>query len=122
MPRPLEKLVDELRVQAERYGRDSARVDGETVLSRIAVQIEEAWNAWWMEPITIAQAAREGRYSEDHLRELVRQGQIPDNRSDGSHGEIRFPRHYCPRKPPQGPAIRSVGEELAETLIRGRKR
>ena len=122
MPLQLCNLVTELRSDAERCGRDRARVDGKAVFSRIATDIEAAWREWWLEPITIARAAHESGYSEDHLRDLVRQRRIPDNRPQGSRGEIRFPRHYCPRKPPEGPAIRCVGEELAETIIRGRKR
>lgn len=66
---------------------------------RHAAQVEVALRAHEREELTVQEAALESGYSVKRLRELVREGKIPDHRSPGSKGEIRIRRCDLPRKP-----------------------
>ena len=60
--------------------------------------MEAAQRAWERQEMTIAEAAEWSRYSEDHLRELVRDGRLPDQRPPGSQGRIQVRRCDLPLK------------------------
>lgn len=79
----------------ERHGHERSAAQ----LHRRAEELETAWRRWWAEELTIAEAAEWTGYSQERLRELVREGTIPDNRPRGSQGEIRVRRCDLPRKP-----------------------
>jgi hypothetical protein len=88
------------------------------VLERIATEIESAWSAYWMEQLTVAEAAVESGYSPDYLRELVRDGSIPDRRPPGDCGRIRIQRRHLPRK--CGPVDDEGIDEFTERLLGAR--
>ncbi len=86
-----------------------------------AEELEAAWRAWELEELTIAQAAAESGYSEDHLRELVREEKIPARRRNGSQGEILIRRCDSPRKPGAQRQTLGVVEDRASQLLAVRR-
>lgn len=114
---PLERRATEWREDAERlrrYGCDRLA----DACERHADQLEDAFAEYWREELTVAEAAEETGYSEDWLREMVREGRIPDNRPPGSQGPIRIERRALPRKPsgtesPDLDVVDAMAEELA---------
>lgn len=112
-------LAEKWRSDADllrRYGDER----GATVCELHAGGLEVAWREWELEELSVAQAAAESGYSEDHLRQLVRDGKLPDNRPPGSQGEIRIPRRDLPRKPPGQRRTVSAVEDMAATLLGAR--
>ena len=67
--------------------------------ARHAEELEAAWQEWQGEELTIAQASNESGYSAERLREMVRDGRLPDLRPEGSQGPIRIRRCDMPRRP-----------------------
>jgi len=88
-------LVSRWREQAAAYERDGQ--PGAKLLRRVADELENMWSDWYIEPLTIAQAARESGYTEDYLRDLVRDGTLHAVRF-ADRGPIRIRRCDCPRK------------------------
>ena len=84
------------------YGADSAAATCETVANDLQAQFAE----WWTTAIPIREAAEASGYSEDHLRELAREGRI------GSDGGIR--RCDLPRRPNRTPA--SAVDDLVQAV------
>lgn len=62
------------------------------------------------EELTIADAADESGYSEDHLRRLVREGTLPNA---GENGAPRIRRRNLPRKPD----ARAGGDDAVHELL-----
>ena len=85
-------------------------------LDTCAAELEAAIHSWETQELTIREAAVESGYSEDHLRQLVRTGQI---RGAGSDGHVRVRRGDLPRRPraarPKGDL--EVVAELAAELM-----
>ena len=107
-------VADRWRSEADAYERDG--VPGHAaLLRRVAGELTAAWQEWCAEELDTAQAAAESGYSETRLRELVREGSIPDNRPPGSCGPILIRRSDLPRKP-GAPALSPV-EDLAEEIL-----
>jgi hypothetical protein len=93
---PATNLVAQWREQAQAYECDGQ--PGAKLLRRVAAELEQTWSQWWTEPLPISRAAAESGYSQDHLRELVRNGTVhPVLFAD--RGPIRIRRCDCPRKP-----------------------
>ena len=115
--RPFRELADHWLEEADRYAADGAIVPADRLLKRVAGELTAAWPDWQTEQLDTAQAARESGYSEARLRELVREGAIPDNRPPGSHGPILIRRSDLPRKP-GAPALSPV-DDLAERILSG---
>ena len=103
--------------EADRYAADGAMVRAEKLLQRVACELTAAWQDWQTEQLDTSQAATESGYSEARLRELVREGAIPDSRPPGSQGPIRIRRCDLPRKP-GAPALSAV-DDLAERILMG---
>jgi hypothetical protein len=83
------------------------------VLESVAEDFDRRLVEWENQELTVAEAAAESGYSEEHLRELVRAGRLPDNRPPGSEGRILIRRCDLPRKPTSsGPTEDIVGELL----------
>ena len=114
---PLRDLPGRWREEADRYAADGAIVPADRLLRRVAAELTAAWQDWQTEQLDTARAARESGYSEVRLRELVREGAIPDNRPPGSCGSILIRRCDLPRKP-GAPALSPV-DDLAERILSG---
>ncbi len=114
---PFQRIVDRWLEQAERYAADGAMVRADRLLRRVAGELTAGWQEWQSEELPTAQAAAESGYSEARLRELVREGAIPDNRPPGSSGPILIRRSDLPRKP--GPPAPSAVDDLAERILGG---
>lgn len=95
---PLEELVARLREEAEMLRRRGLKREAKLEDS-IVEEIESALRAHAQEELDLHEAAAESGYSRKRLRELVREGKIPDVRPDGSAGTIRIRRCDLPRKP-----------------------
>lgn len=108
---PVEAVLAALREEAAVFRRRGLE-EWATFEESLVDQFEEAWEAWWREPLGIPQASEESGYSEEHLRELVRSGVIPDERPEGSQGRIRIRRCSLPKKPGGGEAGASTPAEL----------
>jgi hypothetical protein len=118
---PLERLAERWREEADRYAGDGAIVPADRLLRRVASELTAAWQDWQTEQLDTAQAAHESGYSEARLRELVREGAIPDNRPPGSHGPILIRRCDLPRKPRVSKPKLDPVSELAELVQNARK-
>ena len=115
-PGPL-SLAEGWLEEAERYAADAALVRADVLLRRVSGELRAALRQWETEELSTAQAARESGYSESRLRELVREGAIPDSRPPGSQGPILIRRCDLPRKP-GAPALSPV-DDLAERILSG---
>lgn len=87
---PLRELPDRWRSDAEVLRRCGHRCTAD-LCDRHAQELDRAVQAHETELITIGEAAAESGYSEDHLRRLVRDEVLPDQRPPGSEGGIRMP-------------------------------
>ena len=88
-------LPSEWRTQAEQQRTLGAEAQACT-LEWCSRELEAAWMSHELEELTVAQAAEESGYSEEHLRRLIRQGSISNV---GSPNAPRIPRCDLPRKP-----------------------
>lgn len=70
-----------------------------TTLERCATDLDVALRAFRQEELTLREAAAWSGYSRKRLREMVREGKLPDNRPEGSQGTIYVRRCDLPRKP-----------------------
>lgn len=94
----LEELIVRLREEADLLRRRG--LEREAALEESIVdEIETALWAHAHEELDLHDAADESGYSRKRLRELVREGKIPDVRPEGSSGPIRVRRCDLPRKP-----------------------
>lgn len=119
-PLPLNELpsLDQLSAKWCREA-DSLREYGvESVaeaLERCAADLDSSLRAYERERLALPQAVEESGYSAKRLRELVREGKIPDTRPEGSQGEIRIRRGDLPRKP--GMSSKAAAETPADRLL-----
>lgn len=100
-----------LRSRAEVLKRYGA-FEGATSLERAAEDLEIAFREWWLEDLTIADAAAEAGYSEERMRELVRDGRAE---GEGTRGRpLRVRRCDLPRKPRAAPekSLRKIADRL----------
>ncbi len=117
---PITDLAEKWRDEGavlRRYGQDRLA----DLCERHADDMEAAFESHAIQELTIAQAADESGYSEDRLRELVREGRIPDNRPPGSQGEMRIRRCDLPRKPGAQRQTLSVVEDMASRILAARR-
>lgn len=82
-------------------------------LHRAAGELEATFRAWWLAELTVAEAAAEAGYSEERVRELIREGRVEGNRA-GKAGPLRVRRCDLPRKPTrqQPEPLRQVARRL----------
>lgn len=69
------------------------------LLEKVVTEYRQAIRRYDEEQFTVVQAAHETGYSAEHLRQLVRNGKLPDRRPPGSEGRILIRRGDLPRKP-----------------------
>lgn len=115
---PMGELATRWRSEAE-FLRAHGALEAAITKERDASELESTWQAWYVEELTISQAATESGYSPDRLRELVREGRIPGLRSADSRGEIHLRRCDLPRRPAGG-SVEPV-EALADRVLAGRR-
>jgi excisionase family DNA binding protein len=113
----LTALAAEWREEAAVLRRRHAGIQAE-VLEGVAGDLEDRLREWVSQELSIAEAAHESGYSEDHLRELVRNGRLPDHRPSGSEGRIHIRRCDLPRKPRDPGSTSDVVHEMALVLTR----
>lgn len=116
----LRGLADSWRDEARLLRRRGAPRQAD-VLESAAEDLEDRLGEWLREPLTIPEAASESGYSEDYLRELVREGRLPDSRPPGSQRPISIRRTDLPRKVPEPDAEGPV-REMADTIRASRRR
>ena len=106
--------VAAFRERAALLARYGAR-EGAESLTAAATELEEAFRHWWLEELSVTEAAREAGFSEERVRDLVREGRIErrSNDKDGKGGQIRVRRCDLPRKavPAESP-LRQVAARL----------
>ena len=108
-----------LRVRAELLRRHGA-VEAASTCEQVAGELEQDFQEWWLAELTVSEASIESGYSTDRLRELVREGRLPDQRPPGSAGEIRIRRADLPRRPhPTAPS--PALDALASQILAGRR-
>ncbi len=74
---PLRELPARWRDDADRFERDA--VPGHaTVLRRVADELAEALDRWWLEELTLEQAAEERDQSYDTIQRRVASGDLPN--------------------------------------------
>lgn len=124
-PNPLDELERELEAKAEEYAELRAQLGGQSIMLWFAARLREARRERANQLLTIRQAAAITGHATETLREMVRDGRLPDSRPDGSQGEIRIARKYLPRKPrsrgDDGPSPSSTEEILDEVARRSRR-
>lgn len=87
---------------------------------RIAADLEGAFRSWWTADLSVPEASDASGYSADRLRELVREGRIPDSRGPEVRGEIRLRRSDLPRRP-RAAAPSPAVNALATQVLPGRR-
>lgn len=94
----LNALPARWREEAERLRALEAHGQA-AAFEQAARELEAAIAARANETLTIREAAAESGYSEEHLRRLVRQGDLPVVRNAGPRSRIRVRRGDLPAKP-----------------------
>ena len=100
--------------------QDHGAAEAAVTCEKIAGDLERAFRDWWLAELTVSEASRESGYSAYRLRELVREGRLPDQRPPSSAGEIRIRRADLPRRPhPTAPS--PALDALASQILAGRR-
>lgn len=99
--------IDELR----EFGADGHADAAQRALDLLQQRLSQAVEV----PLTPRQAAKESGYTADHLRDLLRQGKLPNV---GEENAPRIRRGDLPRKPPDREQRDSPVEVLHEKLSR----
>lgn len=104
--------VAKLRAKAanlESYGA----VEPARACNQIADDLEADFRRWWLEGLTIADAAAESGYSEGRLREMARDGELTHQKGAGTKGHFTVARCDLPRRPKPKPSnVTSLEERL----------
>lgn len=130
-PAPLRLMPAELparwRAEAEVL-RKNGDERGAFLKELHAQELEDAVAAEQMQPISIREASELGGYTEDHLREQIREGKIPNAGRPGSprirRGEVPVKPGHKTVTPPAGPHTLSPGaraRRIARSLQPGRR-
>ncbi len=75
---PLRDLPDRWSAEADRYERDGALVSGDALLRRVADELTQAIERWWLAELTIDEAAQERGRSYDSIQRRVATGDLPN--------------------------------------------
>jgi hypothetical protein len=89
--------------------------DAAQCCERIAQELEDDFRSWWLQSLTVAEAAAESGYSEERLREMTREGTIPSTKGEGVRGHVTIARCDLPRRPAtpkSDPAITGIADRL----------
>lgn len=110
----LETFVARVRAEAELL-RAYGALEAAGAAVHVAEELEAGFKRWYLEALPIPEAAVESGYSEDRLRELVREGRVGDARAPGD-ARSRIRRCDLPRRAPD--PVADV-DELEIRLLRG---
>ena len=110
--KPVDALVTRWRSEADTLRLVGAGEAAATT-ERRAAELEEAIREQQFEELSVRDAAQESGYSEEHLRQMVRDGKLPDSRPPNRRSPVTIRRCDLPRK---APSPGSVIHELAEIL------
>ena len=91
----LRSLASKWRTEAKRLRQFEAHGQA-AACEQLADELEATLASWDVTPLTVREASEQSGYSEDHLRRLVRQGQIPNA---GGRNSPRILRRDIPKKP-----------------------
>ena len=73
---PFRELADRWLSEADKYEGDGALVRADALLRRIASELTEALDKWWLEELTLEQAAEERGQSYDTIQRRVATGRL----------------------------------------------
>jgi hypothetical protein len=106
------EFVAKLRAKAAELRSYGALAPAQTC-ERNAQDLEDSCRGWWLAELTVADAAKESGYSEERLRQMARDGDLPHAKAEGSRGHVLIARCDLPRrpKPPVSP-MSSIQERL----------
>ncbi len=90
-------LAARWREEAERLRTLEANGQA-AALEQAASELEAAATAWASKRLTISEAAAESGYSEEHLRRLARNGELPVQRNGGPKSRLYIRRGDLPTK------------------------
>ncbi len=108
-----------LRARAELLSSHGA-AEAASTCRYIAHELDVEFRRWWLAELTVAEASTESGYSADRLRELVREGRLPDRRSPELEAQIRIRRADLPRRPGVPRPVDAVEELAGKVLARRR--
>lgn len=80
----LESLADRWREEADLLRRRGAPLQAET-LESVAEELEERLSAWWMEALTLQEAADEAGQTYSAVQKRVSRGDLPNAAGKGPH-------------------------------------
>ena len=105
-------FVAHLREKAAELRTFGASESAQTC-ERNAQDLDNACRAWWLAELPVSDAAQESGYSEDGLRQMVREGKLPARKGVGAKGHVLISRCNLPRRPttPAAP-VNSFEERL----------
>ena len=95
----LERIVADLRADAERFAVVHAQVDGATVYRRLADRLEAALLEYETEPLTLDAAAHEVGVSYTTMQRRVARGDVPNIGKRGTPRVRRCDLHGVPTGP-----------------------
>ena len=103
------RRITAMRERADLLTNSGASAAGEC-WRKAADEWESEFTAWWLEELTVAEAAPESGYSPESLREMVRDGRVNSGSGDG----VRVRRCDLPRKSKRvtPPALAGVAARL----------
>lgn len=111
-----DELVDdvsaEFRSRAQTLREEGFDERGAAIWNRAAGVLQERYEEWALEAVTLSRAARETAYSRSALRKMVNRGDLEDVSDDGT---CRVRRGDLPRK--ATPLGRDAEPELADLRL-----
>lgn len=109
----LRGLTDRWREEADRYERDGALVQAAVLLRRVGDDLTEALNHWWMQELTLEEAADERGLAYDTIQRRVASGGLPNV---GRKHRPRVRRKDLYRKDAVGNGDDRIGDIMAQML------
>ena len=111
----INEFVDELLREAARL-RGYAANEQATTCEKIAGDLSGRFRAWWLESLTIAEAAQASGYAEESPRQMAREGRLPHARIGGEIGHLLVRRCDLPTR--ARPKVQKDGiTALADRLL-----
>jgi hypothetical protein len=116
LPKFVERFVADQRQRAEFLARHGC-VEAAATTHAVASDLEAEFRAWWLAELTVAEAAMESGYSEERLREMIRERRLPASRNT-ARGHLSVRRCELPHRPgcqPVSAQLESIAARLLST-------